>query len=72
MSPEKLVRMANQIAAFFASMPREEAVAGVAEHITNFWEPRMRVALFSVLESGREDLDPLVREAAPRIRRPAA
>ncbi|MFZ1680135.1 MAG: formate dehydrogenase subunit delta [Rhizobiaceae bacterium] len=72
MSPEKLVRMANQIAAFFTSMPREEAVAGVAEHITNFWEPRMRAALFAVLESGGENLDPLVREAAPRIRRPAA
>ena len=39
---EKLVRMANQIAAFFHSRPREEGVVGVAEHINKFWEPRMR------------------------------
>ncbi|TIN03114.1 MAG: formate dehydrogenase, partial [Mesorhizobium sp.] len=30
---EKLVRMANQIADFFHSKPREEGIAGVAEHI---------------------------------------
>ncbi|MCK5748471.1 MAG: formate dehydrogenase subunit delta, partial [Oricola sp.] len=28
MSPEKLVRMANQIATFFHSKPHDEAVAG--------------------------------------------
>ncbi|RVC20881.1 formate dehydrogenase subunit delta, partial [Mesorhizobium sp. M7A.F.Ca.CA.004.04.2.1] len=39
---EKLVRMANQIADFFHSKPREEGIAGVAEHINKFWEPRMR------------------------------
>ncbi|TIS17176.1 MAG: formate dehydrogenase, partial [Mesorhizobium sp.] len=37
---EKLVRMANQIATFFHSKPREEGITGVAEHINKFWEPR--------------------------------
>jgi hypothetical protein len=46
MSPDKLVRMANQIATFFHSKPHDEAVAGVADHISNFWEPRMRAQLF--------------------------
>ncbi|TIS76490.1 MAG: formate dehydrogenase [Mesorhizobium sp.] len=47
---EKLVRMANQIADFFHSKPREEGIAGVAEHINKFWEPRMRRQLFEMLD----------------------
>jgi formate dehydrogenase subunit delta len=39
---EKLVRMANQIAAFFRSYPEDEAVAGIHKHIVAFWTPRMR------------------------------
>ncbi len=37
-----MLHMANQIALFFASYPKEEAVAGVTEHLRKFWEPRMR------------------------------
>ena len=36
---EKLVRMANQIADFFAPYPEEEAVAGMQQHIRSFWTP---------------------------------
>lgn len=68
MSPEKLTYMANQIAGFFHSRPHEEAVAGVADHISKFWEPRMRSQLFAVLGEGGTGLDPLVREAAESIR----
>ncbi|WP_041376039.1 formate dehydrogenase subunit delta [Polymorphum gilvum] len=71
MAPDKLVYMANQIATFFASMPPEEASAGVAEHINSFWEPRMRAQLFALAEAGDAGLSPLVREALPKIRRPA-
>ncbi|MGU7776422.1 formate dehydrogenase subunit delta, partial [Burkholderia sp. MR1-5-21] len=40
-----LIDMANQIGEFFASMPdRDEALAGIADHIRRFWEPRMRRA----------------------------
>ena len=67
---EKLVRMANQIAAFFHSRPREEGVAGVAEHINKFWEPRMRRQFFEMLDSGGENFDELVVEASARIKRP--
>ncbi len=70
--PEKLLRMANQIAAFFASQPREEAVAGVAKHINDFWEPRMRQKFFAILDAGGAGLKPLVIEAAAKVRRPAA
>ncbi|MGL4487884.1 MAG: formate dehydrogenase subunit delta [Rhizobiaceae bacterium] len=54
MDDNDLVRMANQIADFYKPYPREEAVKGVAEHITMFWEPRMRGKLRELLESGGE------------------
>lgn len=67
---EKLVRMANQIAAFFHSKPREEGIAGVAEHINKFWEPRMRQQFFEMLDSGTENFDELVVAASASIKRP--
>ena len=42
MSEERLVYMANQIATFFRSAPREEAVSATLDHLKKFWEPRMR------------------------------
>ncbi len=62
--------MANQIARFMESKPRDEGAAGVATHINDFWEPRMRVKLLAILDAGGEGLRPLVVEAAPLIRRP--
>ena len=58
-----MARMANEIAAFFRAYPREEACAGIRDHITAFWTPGMRSAF---LDHAREDgagLDPLVAEA---------
>ena len=71
MSPDKLVYQANQIAWFFRSKPHAEGVAGVAEHINKFWEPRMRRQLFELIDAGGKGLEELVLEAAPAIRRPA-
>ena len=68
----KLVYMANQIATFFKSQPHSDAAAGVATHINKFWEPRMRRQLFAIIDGTGEGLSPLVREAAPLIRRPEA
>jgi formate dehydrogenase subunit delta len=67
---EKLVYMANQIAAFFVSQPQAEAAAGLADHINKFWDPRMRAQLFAILDEGGEGLSPLVLDAAPQIHRP--
>lgn len=70
MSPDKLVRMANQIATFFDSQP-EPAAEAVAGHINNFWEPRMRAQLLAHIAAGGAGLHPSVRTAAPLIRRSA-
>ena len=71
MSVEHLVRMANDIGHFFAAEPeRPVAVAGVANHIQRFWDPRMRRQIEAHLKSGGVGLDDLVREAIASL--PAA
>lgn len=70
MSPDKLVRMANQIASFFHTLPHEDAAARTADHINKFWEPRMRRQFFELIEAGGKGFDPLVVEAAALVRRP--
>ncbi|MGF6568366.1 formate dehydrogenase delta subunit [Paraburkholderia fungorum] len=51
MDNQNLIDMANRIGDFFDSMPdRDEALAGVADHIRRFWEPRMRRALLTSLD----------------------
>ena len=72
MSHDKLITMANQIARFMESKPHDEGVAGLAGHINDFWEPRMRRQLFELLDQGGNGLRPLVLDAAEKIRRPAA
>jgi formate dehydrogenase subunit delta len=62
---ETLVKMANQIGAFFAAEPdRAAALEGVAGHLGRFWEPRMRRELLQwVDEQDGRGLAPLVLEA---------
>ena len=51
-SNDNLVRMANQIGTFFASMPdRKEAIEGVATHLKKFWDPRMRRSLLAKVDA---------------------
>jgi len=63
MSLDKLVYMANQISKFFASQGPEQAAAGTADHISKFWDPRMRAQIFAHLEAGGKGLDPVARAA---------
>ena len=55
-----MIRMANQISAYFEAYPRAEALAGIAKHIRLFWDPRMRRHLDEYVAAGGEDLSPLV------------
>ena len=70
MHPESLVKMANQIGAFFEAMPdRTEALDGIAQHIKRFWDPRMRRALLAHVDGGGESgLSDAVLEAIRRNR----
>jgi formate dehydrogenase subunit delta len=68
MSHDKLVYLANQIGKFFASQGANKAVAGIAEHLTKFWDPRMCAAIVAHLDAGGVGLDPPVREAVDRLR----
>ena len=70
MSADKIVRMANQIAMFMETKLHAEGVAGLAAHINDFWEPRMRRQFFEIVDAGGAGLRPLVLEAAASIRRP--
>ncbi len=62
-SLERLVYMANQIAKNFAATSHESAAYATADHIAQFWDPRMKRMIFERLEAGGQGLDPLAREA---------
>lgn len=68
MSPDKLVYMANQIGKFFATNAHDEAVAGIADHISHFWDPRMRKQIYAHLDHGGKGLDPITKEALESLR----
>jgi formate dehydrogenase subunit delta len=62
---DTLIRMANQIGTFFESMPdRAEALAGIAKHLKNFWDPRMRKAFLAQVDGDTHpNIKPIVLEA---------
>jgi formate dehydrogenase subunit delta len=65
---EHLVKMANDIGDFFRAEPvREDAIAGIANHISKFWTKRMRAKLAAHLKNAGNDLDELPREALRRL-----
>jgi formate dehydrogenase subunit delta len=66
-SPDKLIYMANQIARFFESQGPDKAVAGTAEHLRKFWDPRMRVQIVAHLKAGGSGLDPVARAAIEHL-----
>jgi formate dehydrogenase subunit delta len=73
-STEHLTQMANDIGHFFrAQGSREEAIAGIANHMNSFWTRRMRETLIANTSHGEQGLDELPRAALQRImRRPDA
>jgi len=66
MDIENLVTMANQIGAFYESMPdRKQALSDIAGHIKRYWEPRMRRELLEHFDeqSVSSELSPIVLES---------
>ena len=67
MEAENMVHMANQIALFCASYPKDEAVASVTDHFKKFWEPRMRKQIIEYVAHGGAGLHDLALEAVKHL-----
>jgi formate dehydrogenase subunit delta len=64
---DTLVKMANQIGDFFGAQKSADRAAGVVDHITKFWDPRMRANIIKHVEQGGDGLSPIALEAVKRI-----
>ena len=63
---ERLVEMANDIAANLAADP-DNAVEATALHIHRYWDPRMREQLLSFVASGGSGLAPEAQAAVLQL-----
>jgi formate dehydrogenase subunit delta len=68
---DKLVRMANQIADFYAAMPEKEAIDGAATHLRRYWTPKMIRELVAFAEEGHAGLNPTAARAIEALKRVA-
>ncbi|MBG0811908.1 formate dehydrogenase subunit delta [Methylosinus sp. H3A] len=66
-SADRLVKMANQIGQFFAAQRHSDAVAGTAEHLKKFWDPRMRAGIIAHVEHGGAGLDQVPLQAVQKL-----
>jgi formate dehydrogenase subunit delta len=67
----RLVEMANDIGHYFAAEPdRGVAVAGIANHLQRYWDPRMRRAIVAHVQQGGAGLDELARAAVNTLQTP--
>jgi formate dehydrogenase subunit delta len=69
MDSQHLINMANDIGAFFESMPNQEkALQDLVGHMDHFWEKRMLKSFLDyVAQKGDGELKPLVRQAIPLL-----
>jgi formate dehydrogenase subunit delta len=65
---EKLARMANQIADFYAAMPETEAVDGAATHLRRYWTPKMIRELVAFANEGHARLNPTAARAVETLK----
>ena len=71
MDIDNLVHMANRIGEFFQSMPdHDEAAHEIAQHLSKFWEPRMRQAIIAHVQEGGEGLSELSKDAIKQLTAP--
>lgn len=64
MDDARLIYMANQIARNFAAQGEDAAISATAQHIRDFWDPRMKAA---ILGSGLAGLEPITLAAIERL-----
>ncbi|NOW45085.1 formate dehydrogenase subunit delta [Novosphingobium sp. SG751A] len=57
---DHLIKMANQIAANLAAQGQEAAIRETAQHIIDFWDPRMKAG---IAEADHTQLSEIARAA---------
>lgn len=68
MNVDKLVRMANQIAANFEYGQGKEKVAeGVLDHLRRFWTPDMKTSIIEYREQGGAGLSEVASMAVGKL-----
>ena len=66
-----LVKMANEIGAFFESEPDSaEGSRAVANHLRRYWEPRMRKAIVAHASAGGTGLSEIAKQAVLQLESP--
>ncbi len=65
---EKLAHMANQIADFYATMPENEAISGVASHLRRYWTPKMIRELIAFADEGHARLNATAARAVETLK----
>jgi formate dehydrogenase subunit delta len=68
MSAQKLVRMANEIARNFRTLPDDQPAAATANHLKSFWTPSMCAAIIAHVDAGGAGLDAMARDAVVLLR----
>jgi formate dehydrogenase subunit delta len=68
MEAQHMVHMANQIALNVSAYPRPEAIKMIAQHLQDFWEPRMRRQFHAYIAQGGGGLHEFVLEAAKSVK----
>lgn len=63
MDVERLAYMANQIGKFFAHEGGDTAAKSIADHLSRFWDPKMRARIHQYVINGGEGLDPTPEKA---------
>ena len=66
---DRLIRMANQIAAEFAHQQPGNAVAATYDHLWHFWDPRMKAAILAHSAEGGAGLSEPAAAAVARLAR---
>ena len=65
---DRLVRMANQIGDFYASMPEREAIEGAASHLRLYWTPKMIREIIAFADEGHSGLNAIAARAIASLK----
>ena len=68
---DRLVRMANQIGEFYATMPEQGATEGAASHLRLYWTPKMIREIIAFADEGHPGLNAVAARAVQSLKETA-